>query len=74
MTVDPEPIFIRNGPLATTAGVTAGLDLALSMIEEDLGIEIALRVARALVLYLRRPGWQSQFSSAQRWHCRPRRD
>jgi transcriptional regulator GlxA family with amidase domain len=64
VTVDPEPIFIRNGRLSTTAGVTAGLDLALSMIEEDLGLEIALRVARALVLYLRRPGWQSQFSSA----------
>ena len=64
VTVDPEPIFIRNGRLSTTAGVTAGLDLALSMIEEDLGLEIALRVARGLVLYLRRPGWQSQFSSA----------
>jgi transcriptional regulator GlxA family with amidase domain len=64
VTVDPEPIFIRHGPLSTTAGVTAGLDLALSMIEEDLGLEIALRVARGLVLYLRRPGWQSQFSSA----------
>ncbi len=64
VTVDAEPIFIRSGPLSTTAGVTAGLDLALSMIEEDLGLEIALRVARGLVLYLRRPGWQSQFSSA----------
>lgn len=64
VTVDPEPIFIRNGRLSTTAGVTAGIDLALSMIEEDLGLEIALRVARGLVLYIRRPGWQSQFSSA----------
>src|SRR5579883_1086717 len=64
VTVDPEPIFIRSGRLSTTAGVSAGLDLALSMIEEDLGLDIALRVARALVLYLRRPGWQSQFSSA----------
>jgi transcriptional regulator GlxA family with amidase domain len=64
LTVDPEPIFIRNGRLSTSAGVTAGLDLALSMIEEDLGLEIALRVARSLVLYVRRPGWQSQFSSA----------
>ena len=64
LVVDPEPIFIRNGRLSTTAGVTAGLDLALSMIEEDLGLEIALRVARALVLYIRRPGWQSQFSAA----------
>ena len=64
LTVDPDPIFIRNGPLSTTAGVSAGLDLALSMIEEDLGLEMAMRVARALVLYVRRPGWQSQFSSA----------
>jgi transcriptional regulator GlxA family with amidase domain len=64
VTVDPEPIFIRNGRLSTSAGVTAGLDLALSMIEEDLGLEISLRVARSLVLYVRRPGWQSQFSSA----------
>ena len=64
LVVDPEPIFIRNGRVSTTAGVTAGLDLALSMIEEDLGLEIALRVARALVLYIRRPGWQSQFSTA----------
>jgi transcriptional regulator GlxA family with amidase domain len=64
VTVDPEPIFIRTGRLSTTAGVTAGLDLALSMIEEDLGLEIALRVARALVVYVRRPGSQPQFSSA----------
>jgi transcriptional regulator GlxA family with amidase domain len=64
LVVDPEPIFIRNGRLSTTAGVTAGLDLAVSMIEEDLGLEIALRVARGLVLYIRRPGWQSQLSTA----------
>jgi transcriptional regulator GlxA family with amidase domain len=64
VTVDPEPIYIRNGKLSTTAGVTSGIDLALAMIEEDLGLEISLRVARALVLYVRRPGWQSQFSSA----------
>lgn len=64
LTVDSEPIFIRQGRLSTSAGVTTGIDLALALIEEDLGIEIALRVARALVLYVRRPGWQSQFSSA----------
>jgi transcriptional regulator GlxA family with amidase domain len=44
--------------------VTSGIDLALAMIEEDLGLEISLRIARALVMYVRRPGWQSQFSSA----------
>lgn len=64
LTVDPEPIFIRNGRLSTSAGVTSGIDLALAMIEEDLGLEISLRIARALVMYVRRPGWQSQFSSA----------
>ncbi|MGH8606448.1 MAG: GlxA family transcriptional regulator [Gammaproteobacteria bacterium] len=64
LTVDSEPIFIRHGRLSTAAGVTSGIDLALAMIEEDLGLEIALRVARALVLYIRRPGWQSQFSRA----------
>ena len=62
--VDPEPIFIRNGKLSTAAGVTSGIDLALSMVEEDHGLDIAMRVARGLVLYVRRPGWQSQFSNA----------
>jgi transcriptional regulator GlxA family with amidase domain len=62
--VDPEPIFIRNGKLSTSAGVTSGIDLALSMVEEDNGLDIAMRVARGLVLYVRRPGWQSQFSNA----------
>jgi len=64
LTVDPEPIFIRHGRLSTAAGVTSGIDLTLALIEEDLGLEITLRVARALVLYVRRPGWQSQFSAA----------
>lgn len=62
--VDPEPIFIQDGPLYTSAGVTSGIDLAVSMVEEDFGIDIALRVARALVLYLRRPAGQNQFSTA----------
>ena len=62
--VDPEPIFIRDGPLYTSAGVTSGIDLAVSMVEEDFGIDIALRVARALVLFLRRPAGQNQFSTA----------
>lgn len=64
MTVDPDPIFIRDGNTYTTAGITAGMDLALALVEEDLGSPLALRVAREMVLYLRRPGGQSQFSAA----------
>jgi transcriptional regulator GlxA family with amidase domain len=62
--VDPEPIFIRQGKISTSAGVTAGLDLALAMVEEDLGMDIALRVARALVLFLRRSEGENQFSTS----------
>jgi len=62
--IDPDPIFIRDGKMYTTAGVTAGMDLALALVEEDLGAPLALRVAREMVLYLRRPGGQSQFSAA----------
>jgi transcriptional regulator GlxA family with amidase domain len=62
--VDPDPIFIRDGNVYTSAGVTAGMDLALALIEEDHGSPLALQVARQLVLYLRRPGGQSQFSAA----------
>ena len=61
--VDPEPIFIRDGPLWTSAGVTAGMDLVLALVEEDHGHALALAVARELVLFLRRPGDQKQFSS-----------
>ena len=61
--VDPEPIFVRDGPIWTSAGVTAGMDLALALVEEDLDREAALTVARHLVLFLRRPGNQSQFSA-----------
>lgn len=61
--VDPEPIYIRDGDIATSAGVTAGIDLALALVEEDLGRDIALRVARHLVVYMRRPGNQAQFSA-----------
>lgn len=60
--VDAEPIFIRDGRIATSAGVTAGIDLALALVEEDLGRDVALTVARGLVMFLRRPGNQSQFS------------
>ena len=63
-TVDADPIYIRDGNTYTTAGVTAGMDLALALVEEDLGSPMALKVARELVLYLRRAGGQSQFSTA----------
>lgn len=62
--VNPDPIYVRDGNVYTSAGVTAGMDLALALIEEDHGSKLALEVARQLVLYLRRPGSQSQFSAA----------
>jgi len=61
--VDPEPIFARDGSVYTSAGVTAGMDLALALVEQDTGRELALQTARALVLFLRRPGNQAQFSA-----------
>jgi transcriptional regulator GlxA family with amidase domain len=64
LNVDPEPLFIRDGNIVTAAGVASGLDLALWLVEEDLGTDIALRVARAHVLFIRRSGGQSQFSTA----------
>ena len=63
LTVDPDPIFITSGNVATSAGVTAGIDLALALVEEDLGRAVALAIARHLVVFLRRPGSQSQFSA-----------
>jgi transcriptional regulator GlxA family with amidase domain len=63
VTVDPEPIYIRDGALWTSAGVTAGMDLMLALVEDDHGHELALAVARELVLFLRRPGDQKQFSA-----------
>lgn len=62
VTVDPDPIFVRDGNVYTSAGVTAGMDLALALVEEDLGPELAMEVARQLVLFARRPGGQAQFS------------
>jgi transcriptional regulator GlxA family with amidase domain len=61
--VEADPIFVRDGNVYTSAGVTAGIDLALALVEEDLGREAALAVARSLVLFIRRPGGQAQFSS-----------
>jgi transcriptional regulator GlxA family with amidase domain len=62
VTVDPDPIFVRSGKVWTGAGISACMDLALALVAEDLGEEVALAVARQLVMYLRRQGGQSQFS------------
>jgi transcriptional regulator GlxA family with amidase domain len=59
----PDPIWVRDGKFWSSAGVTAGIDLALALIEEDLGAPIALKVARRLVVYMRRPGGQAQYSA-----------
>jgi transcriptional regulator GlxA family with amidase domain len=61
--VEPDPIFVCDGPVWTSAGVTAGIDLALALVEEDLGRSVALAVARHLVVFLKRPGGQAQFSA-----------
>lgn len=62
VTVDPDPIFLRDGDVATSGGVTSALDLTLSFVEEDHGPELARRVSRELVTYLQRPGDQAQAS------------
>jgi transcriptional regulator GlxA family with amidase domain len=61
--LEPDRIYTRSGKLWTSAGITAGIDLALAMIEDDLGEEVARRAAQELVVYHRRPGGQSQFSA-----------
>jgi len=63
VTLDGERIFIRDGHVWTSAGITAGIDLALALIEEDLGADISRRTAQQLVVHQRRPGGQSQFSA-----------
>jgi len=63
VTVEPDTIFVRDGSLYTSAGVTAGMDLALALVEEDFGRDVALAVARELVMFLKRPGGQAQFSA-----------
>ena len=60
--VEPDQIFVRDGNLYSSAGVATGIDLALALIEQDCGSAVSLAVARALVVFLRRPGGQSQFS------------
>lgn len=62
--VDPDPIYLRNDRIWTSAGVTTGIDLCLALVEEDLGRKIAMQVARHLVVFLNRPGGQSQFSAS----------
>ena len=64
VTVDPNAIFVRDGAVWTSAGVTTGIDMALAIVEDDLGRALADAVAARLVLYIRRPGFQSQFSAA----------
>lgn len=61
--VDPEPIFVQDGNVYTSAGVTSGMDLSLALVEEDLGRDVALNIARRLVMFLRRPANQAQFSA-----------
>jgi transcriptional regulator GlxA family with amidase domain len=60
--VDPDPIYLRDGSIYTSAGITAGIDLTLALVEEDHGHKIALEVARKLVMFLVRPGGQAQYS------------
>ena len=64
VTVDPRPIFVRDGKFTTSAGVSSGIDMTLALVEEDHGSQFALEVARYLVLFFKRPGGQAQFSSA----------
>jgi transcriptional regulator GlxA family with amidase domain len=73
VTVDPEPIFVRDGPVWTSAGVTAGIDLALALVEADHDSALARAVARQLVVFVQRPGGQTQFS-AQLAAQRPERE
>ncbi len=63
LTVDADPIYIRDGKYWSSAGVTAGIDLSLALVQEDLGVDVAQTVARWLVMFLHRPGGQTQFAS-----------
>lgn len=69
--VESDPLFVRDGHVVTSAGVTAGIDLALSLVEEDWGAEVARSVARQLVVFMARPGGQAQFST-RLLSCQPR--
>jgi len=61
--VEPDPIFIRDDPIWTSAGVTAGVDLALALVEQDHGAAVARRIAKQLVVFVQRTGGQAQFST-----------
>ena len=63
VTVEPDPIYVRDGGIYTSAGATAGLDVVLALVEEDLGRRLALAVAQWMVVFLKRPGGQAQFSA-----------
>jgi transcriptional regulator GlxA family with amidase domain len=62
--IEADSIYVKDGQIYTSAGVTAGIDLALAMVEEDLGRVTALNIAKSMVLYFKRPGGQSQFSTS----------
>ena len=70
--VDPSSLYVRDGRFWTAAGVTAGIDLALALIEEDFGPEVALAVARELVVYMKRPGGQEQYSEPLQFQLQSR--
>jgi transcriptional regulator GlxA family with amidase domain len=70
ITVEPDAIWVQDGPVFTSAGVSAGIDLALALVEKDAGGELARAVAQSLVVFLQRPGGQSQFSPSTS-HPRP---
>jgi transcriptional regulator GlxA family with amidase domain len=70
--VERSPIYVRDGDVYTSAGVTAGIDLALALVEDDLGAAVARDAARWLVLFLRRPGDQAQFSAQPAWQAAER--
>jgi len=69
--VEPDRIYVRDRPIITSAGVTAGMDLALALVQEDHGAELARQVARRLVMFMHRPGGQSQFSERLAHHPVP---
>jgi transcriptional regulator GlxA family with amidase domain len=68
--LEPDAIFVREDRFATSAGITAGIDLALALVEEDLGPTVALNIARMLVVYVKRPGGQRQYSEPLQFQTR----
>jgi transcriptional regulator GlxA family with amidase domain len=70
--VNPDALYVRDGKFWTAAGVTAGIDLSLALIEEDFGSEVALSVARELVVYMKRPGGQEQYSEPLQFQIQSR--